>query len=76
MHMLKRSTIVSCPAGPYYSMTVMCMIITVTDHDHDQHPEMCIHNDDNKIDADHLHRGAQHAHADADHDHDALSLCI
>ena len=46
MHMLKRSTIVSCPAGPYYSMTVMCMIITVTDHDHDQYPEMCIHNDD------------------------------
>ena len=30
----------------------------------------------NKIDPDHLHRGAQHAHADADHDHDALSLCI
>ena len=39
MHMLKRSTIVSCPAGQYYSMTVMCMIMTVTDHDHDQHPE-------------------------------------
>ena len=47
-------------------MTIMCMIITVTDHDRDQHPEMCIHNDhnhDNKID-DNLHRG--------DHDHDAL----
>ena len=41
---------------------------------------MCIHNDDhshdNKIDADHHHRGAQHAHADHDHDHDAFNYSI